>query len=202
MPKQRVTELDFMRSVAIFMVVVLHATARFMVYGLPKSRTFMLSLALNQWSRVSLPLFVFLSGFGLFYNNKEFELKTYAKKRLARVFLPYCTWTLLYMVRRDLTDPAFCFLKLPAFAAFLKYIQWLFWKNIDTPLWFILMIMQMYILFPLILDNIGGKIRHNESFSKITGKHITIHTKTRDVYTFFGNLKEVENRLKGKNFVR
>lgn len=152
MPKQRVTELDFMRSVAIFMVVVLHATARFMVYGPSKSRTFMLSLALNQWSRVSLPLFVFLSGFGLFYNNKEFELKTYAKKRLARVFLPYCTWTLLYMVRRDFTDPAFCFLKLPALKAFLKYIQWLFWKNIDTPLWFILMIMQMYILFPLMFN--------------------------------------------------
>jgi len=151
LPEQRVTELDFMRAAAIFMVVVLHVTARFMMYSPPKTHAFILGLALNQWSRVCLPLFVFLSGFGLFYNNKGFELKTYAKKRLSRVFLPYCVWTLLYMIRWEMTDPSFHFLKLPILTAVLKYIRWLFWENIDTPLWFILMIMQMYILFPFIL---------------------------------------------------
>lgn len=37
---------------------------------------------------------------------------------------------------------------------------------------------------------------------KVYKKHVTIHTKTGDIYTFSGTLKEIEDRLKGKNFVR
>ncbi|MDI3481618.1 MAG: hypothetical protein PWQ97_1273 [Tepidanaerobacteraceae bacterium] len=46
-------------------------------------------------------------------------------------------------------------------------------------------------------------LKHNEIvICSVNKKHVTIHTKTGDIYTFFGNLKEVEDRLKGKNFVR
>lgn len=46
-------------------------------------------------------------------------------------------------------------------------------------------------------------LEHNEIvLCSVNKKHVTIHTKTGDIYNFFGNLKEVEDRLKGKNFVR
>lgn len=46
-------------------------------------------------------------------------------------------------------------------------------------------------------------LEHNEIvLCSVNNKHVTIYTKTGNIYTFFGNLKEIEDRLKGKNFVR
>ncbi|MCR4431866.1 MAG: LytTR family transcriptional regulator [Tepidanaerobacteraceae bacterium] len=46
-------------------------------------------------------------------------------------------------------------------------------------------------------------LEHNDIvLCSVNKKHVTIHTKTGDIYTFFGNLKEIEDRLKEKNFVR
>lgn len=46
-------------------------------------------------------------------------------------------------------------------------------------------------------------LEHNEIvICSVNKKHVTIHTKNGDIYTFFGNLKKIEDRLKGRNFVR
>lgn len=158
MVKSRVVELDFMRAAAIIMVVVLHVSAAYVAYSPAGSNVFYLGLILNQWSRVCLPLFVFVSGFGLFYGygkKARFDLKDFYLKRFNTVFIPYLIWSFIYMVFRDIFNPSFYFIGLPVKEAFLSYINWTFKENIHTPIWFVLMIVQLYFIFPALLNPIA-----------------------------------------------
>ncbi len=154
MAKSRVVELDFMRAAAILMVLVLHVTAAYVAYSPVNSNAFHLGLILNQWSRICLPLFVFVSGFGLFYGygQKKLDLKDFYLRRFKTVFIPYLVWSFVYMILRDVFNPSFSFIGLPFKEALLSYINWTFKENIHTPIWFVLMIVQLYFIFPVLLS--------------------------------------------------
>lgn len=153
MANSRIIELDFMRAFAILMVLVLHVSAAYAAYSPPESRVFYIGLVLNQWSRVCLPLFVFVSGFGIFYGygSKKLNLKDFYLRRFRAVFLPYLVWSFIYMILRDIFNPSFTFIGLPLKQAFLSYLEWTLEENIHTPIWFVLMIIQLYLIFPFLL---------------------------------------------------
>jgi len=149
----RIIELDFMRAFAILMVLVLHVSAAYVAYSPPESHVFYIGLILNQWSRICLPLFVFVSGFGIFYGygSKKLNLKDFYLRRFRAVFLPYLVWSFIYMILRDIFNPSFTFIGLPLKQAFLSYLEWTLKENIHTPIWFVLMIIQLYLVFPFLL---------------------------------------------------
>ena len=154
MAKPKVAQLDFMRGFAIIMVVILHVSAAYIVYSPPHSNVFYLGLFLNQWSRICLPLFIFVSGFGLFYgygHKTSLNLRDFYLRRLYTVFTPYLIWSLLYIILRDILNPSFNFIGLGAKEMFLAYISWTFKENIHTPIWFVLLIIQFYFIFPALI---------------------------------------------------
>lgn len=158
MAKPRVVELDFMRAAAMIMVVMLHVSAANVAYSRVDSSVFYLGLILNQWSRICLPLFVFVSGFGLFYSygqKGQLDLKDFYLRRLYTVLVPYLIWSFIYMVFRDIFNPSFHFIGVPFKEAFLSYINWTFKENIHTPIWFVLMIVQLYAVFPILVNPIA-----------------------------------------------
>lgn len=67
------------------------------------------------------------------------------------------------MIFRDLFNPDFHFIDLPFGQAMLSYLQWTFWQNIHITLWFILMILQLYFLFP-VFRWVLSKIRNMKYF--------------------------------------
>jgi len=159
MAKPRVVELDFMRAAAMIMVVMLHVSAAYVAYSRVDSNVFYLGLILNQWSRICLPLFVFVSGFGLFYRygqKCQLNLKDFYMRRLYTVFIPYLVWSFIYLIFRDIFNPSFHFIGLPFKEAFLSYINWTFKENIHTPIWFVLMIVQLYAVYPALVNLIAG----------------------------------------------
>ena len=158
MAKPRVVELDFMRATAMIMVVMLHVSAAYVAYSPVGSNVFYLGLLLNQWSRICLPLFVFVSGFGLFYGygqKTKLDLKEFYSRRFYMVFVPYLIWSFIYMILRDIFNPSFYFIGLPVKEAFFSYITWTFKENIHTPIWFVLLIVQLYFIFPVLLSPVA-----------------------------------------------
>ena len=159
MIKARVVELDFIRAVAMLMVVLLHVSAAYVAYSPVNSKVFYLGLVLNQWSRICLPLFVFVSGFGLFYRygeKSQLNLKDFYLRRFYTVFMPYLVWSFIYMILRDIFNPSFNFIGLSFKEALLSYVNWTFRENIHTPIWFVMMIVQIYAVFPFLINPIAG----------------------------------------------
>ncbi len=97
-------------------------------------------------TRFGTPTFVFLSAVLLFYNNEhKLHYPSFIRKRFGDIYVPFILWTLVYWLSVRLT----------------MYTNWLdaeTWKSLVrelfTPqagyhLWFIIMVFQFYLLFPL-----------------------------------------------------
>lgn len=97
-------------------------------------------------TRFGTPTFVFLSAVLLFYNNEhKLHYPTFIRKRFGDIYVPFFVWTLVYWLSVRLT----------------MYTNWLdagTWKSLVRELfapqagyhlWFIIMVFQFYLLFPL-----------------------------------------------------
>src|SRR3989338_6228729 len=93
--------VDVIRSVAIFLVVLLHVSAPFV--------TAFRRIPLNQWlvanfydsiSNQSVPLFLMISGFLILSRYKSDQLKMFVKKRFLKVFIPFIIWSVFYLFWR------------------------------------------------------------------------------------------------------
>lgn len=100
MKKQRIEELDFLRTVAILMVVLVHAITRVIEIhnyngGITEGMESAL-LTLRLFATFGTPIFVFLSEFLLSYSYKEELPQDFFKKRMKYIFLPYLSMGILY----------------------------------------------------------------------------------------------------------
>ena len=96
--------------------------------------------------RVGVPIFLTLSGMGLFFSlSKNYNLKDFYKKRLVRVLIPYFIISVThYFVRYILIEKL-------GFAAFLKGVFFIeFFTSKDSQFWFIALILIMYAIYPLL----------------------------------------------------
>lgn len=144
--RKRIAELDIIRAVAAFAVVMIHVTASPMVMLPTDSRSFFLYSFINQWSRFSIPAFVLITGLVLFYTygqREPFKTGEFLVKRLQAIAIPYLVWTVIYMIWRSRIEASW-----PQF-----------WPNLALAiprgtamyqLYFIVLIFQFYLLFPLI----------------------------------------------------
>lgn len=104
MPKMRVYELDYMRAVAMLGVLGIHTGA--FALGNPEVNVHFF-LLFDILTRFSVPMFFFISAFGLFLNQdlqKPFNYAEFVKRRLYVVFVPYIMWSLLYMYHQYVLD--------------------------------------------------------------------------------------------------
>lgn len=150
--KERIDELDILRSFAIMAVINIHATSKTLDWTQGSSLYYPF-LFTNIFSKFAVPVFIFLSGFVLFYNyidrplNKAM-LKKFYTKRLLYILLPYVFFSIFYFIMdlytSDQVDRSFV-QNLQEFG-----IQ-LLRGTAHTHLYYVIIMLQLYLLFPLFL---------------------------------------------------
>ncbi|MFZ5817874.1 MAG: acyltransferase [Bacillota bacterium] len=144
--RKRIAELDILRAVAAFAVVMIHVTAAPLTTLPIQARSFFWYSLVNQWSRFSIPAFVLITGLVLFYSygrREEFRAGEFFTRRLQSVAVPYLVWTLLYMLWRTRIESTW--------GQFPTNLGWAVLRGTAMyQLYFIVLIFQYYLLFPLI----------------------------------------------------
>jgi len=157
--KDKIEELDLLRALAAIAVIVIHVTASPLVLGVKGSLYhYVISLA-NQFARFSIPAFIFVTGLVLFHNYRDFKTtdwSAYFRKRVVFVLLPYFFWSAFYF-----------FLKLHfshqplGLKTALQFVHLLLVGDAYYHLYFVVLIFQFYLLFPLLLpvwQRLGSRI--------------------------------------------
>lgn len=142
--RDKLLELDYMRFIACFAVMIVHITATGVTDYVRGSTPYVLSLILNRSLKFTTPVFVFLSGVTGFYGyrNKEIEYVPFIIKRLKKVVIPYAVWCVVYYL---------VFIKLGYYALDLKFfIKSFFLGNMSYHLYFVIIITQLYLAGPLL----------------------------------------------------
>lgn len=150
--KERIPQLDIFRAIAIFAVLAIHATSRTLAETLDTSM-FHPFLFINKFSQFAVPSFVFLSGFVLFYNyiDRRLNGKTLGKfysRRLVYIIVPYVVFSVLYYILKMTTGHTW---GMPLEEQAAKFYKYLWTGTAYTHLYYIIIIIQFYVLFPLLL---------------------------------------------------
>ncbi|OKP67255.1 hypothetical protein A3842_28410 [Paenibacillus sp. P3E] len=167
--KERIPQLDIFRAVAIFAVIAIHATSRTLAETLDTSM-FHPFLFINKFSQFAVPSFVFLSGFVLFYNyiDRPLSGKTLGKfysRRLIYIILPYVVFSLMYFILKMTAGHTW---SMPLDEMARKLGKYLLTGTAYTHLYYIIIIIQFYILFPLMLWCLQ-KVRRLAAWAPIIG---------------------------------
>lgn len=149
--KETIPELNLVRGISILAVLMVHATSASMA-SMKESSLYGAYVFLNTFSLFCVPAFIFLTGFVLFYNYYDKPLtistvKQFFGKRLMSIVIPYLFISIAYFVLkyflyyRSLSAPEL----LDMLGGYLLY------GKAYTHLYYVFIIIQFYILFPLLL---------------------------------------------------
>ena len=154
-------EIGYFRAIAVIEVIILHTTA--VVYQLDLTTfTLQTSLikALYAFTSLAVPHFIFISGFVLSNKyKKDFSVSEFYKKRFSAILLPYLIFTAFYVcyfyVGAALYRSVF-HLTTAGHNVSPSVIQLI--NEYGTALiigvgqlWFIVLLMQLYLLYPLLI---------------------------------------------------
>ena len=136
--KERIAYFDFLRGLAIMMVVGIHT------FTLGKD-----NIVVRQLLNTAVPLFIAISGF--FLSQKKMENKddyfSFLRKQLPKVYLPVFVWSL----------PLYALAIYSGSSIFLQTIL-LFGCGLSI-YYFVAFIMQCYVVFPVISVCLSGNNR-------------------------------------------
>ncbi|HHV75413.1 MAG TPA: acyltransferase [Thermoanaerobacterium sp.] len=144
MTKSRIDEIDVLKGISIIAVLIIHTTG-IAVSDLDKSSlSYIIFAVLNRFSQFAVPAFIFASAMLLMYNYGDgCDWKSFYKKRLKNVLLPYISWTIIYGIYLYViyNEPLKSILT----------VENIFFGGMFYHLYFIVIIVQLYLLFPILL---------------------------------------------------
>lgn len=154
MQKHRLDEIDILRGLAFLAIAMQHSLAVFIHTPDLDNISAWVSAFVLILIRYAVPLFITITGLVLLYNHgqDEFSYGQFIKKRFTQAFIPYFVWTIIYYVWSS--GPA-----IPAnpWAAPAAIAKLTLSGDACYHLWFMVAIIQFYLLFPffrwLILRN-------------------------------------------------
>lgn len=127
---------DAIRIISVFFVILIHTTASVVLsWKQINAADWMFANIYDSIARVSVPLFVMLSGALLI--NKNDSLKTFFKKRLKRILLPWIFWGTILLLISGVTINIYNF-------------KIILIENFLSGFWFMPMIAGIYIVTPII----------------------------------------------------
>jgi peptidoglycan/LPS O-acetylase OafA/YrhL len=157
--RPHIYELDPLRATTAIVVVLVHVLG-FTAYLNHTSIGLELQNAVVIVVHYTREIFMFVTAFALVYvyYGKPFSVSRFYKRRALGVLLPYCVWTLLYMLFNQFVFRSFIEPTVGVFFSTLLY-------NIITgrasyQLYYILLTVQFYILFPLFLPFVSLLKKH------------------------------------------
>lgn len=137
----RLSHFDLLRVIATLAVIVIHVSAG---YVTASSGAF----AMNQVVRFAVPLFLIISGFLLFHTDRmrptAESLSRYFSKRVTRVLWPYLFWTIIYYLVNGYTQGTLQDIT----TSLIPVIQHLLAGTANYHLYFMVIIVQFYLLYP------------------------------------------------------
>lgn len=145
MKQQRLREFDFLRAFAALSVIAIHITAGFV-------QSSHLGYLWNQAMRYAVPVFIILSGFLLYYveiGRPKMSYTGFLQKRFKKILIPYLIWTFLYVVftnRHEMVDWIAGEWRTP----FELTAKHLILGTGYIHLYFLLIVLQLYVLYPLL----------------------------------------------------
>jgi probable poly-beta-1,6-N-acetyl-D-glucosamine export protein len=132
-------ELDYLRGLAILAVITIHITTYY-TYMPAITNLTIVYMILIVLARYGVPLFLLVSGFALYNKyNKEFDLNEFYIKRLRSIVPPYIIFSVLYE-------------KWNRGAITTAFFNDLLTGKANQHLWFIILIIELYISYPVIMQ--------------------------------------------------
>ncbi len=161
--KERIPAITLMRGMGVLGVIGIHVGGVYLEN--PSANLFLLNLY-DEASRYAVPIFFFLSAFGLFYKldlSEKFDYLKMLRRRLKAVLIPYITWSLFYLYHTAFYyDMNFPFDKIHEIFFFglakyhIYFLVILIWFYIFMPLWiFIVKNLNISRLFLLLILQIA-----------------------------------------------
>ena len=153
MAKQHLAAIEYIRGISMLGVIGIHVGSQYLMN--PASNAHLTAL-FEIATRFSVPIFFFISAFGIFYNmdlDKPFSYRRFLQKRSRAVVLPYLVWSLFYLLHDG-------WLYGVGFPAPLSLASIIFFGNAKYQLYFLVILIWFYLLMPLwisIVKHINGK---------------------------------------------
>ncbi len=144
--EQRYKNFDYLRGLAIAAVVLIHVTAPTAIAEETGSIIF------NQITRFGVPIFIFLSGWGLTIAEsyeKSAIYMAFLKNRLGKLLPEYLVWNMIYYLFANLIEGESITIS--------EFIRGLFLGTNYPHLYFVPLIVVFYIVYPL-LTKLGDKL--------------------------------------------
>jgi len=151
--KERDHNLDALRVLANVLVIILHVSATYVTLNIDLiNSNFVFANLIDSFTRISVPLFVMISGYLTLSQAKNRDFKRFYKKSIRSIVLPTLIWSFLYVVLatiivryKALSDP---------FNSSDDYLQiiinWLLGKPY-THLWYMYMMIGMFAFTPVLI---------------------------------------------------
>ncbi|MCX8131258.1 MAG: acyltransferase [Clostridia bacterium] len=144
---RRIYEFDQIRVIAAISVIIIHVTA---IY----SSTSSFAYYSNQLVRYAVPIFILLSGFLLHFSNADRELSylNFLSKRFKKILIPYLVWSIIYILFENRSNLSSVYYKSGFLVESLTHII----RGTAYPhLYFVIIIIQMYLLYPFLKVLLG-----------------------------------------------
>lgn len=147
--KGRIFYLDFIRVLAIFLVILIHVTAIDTTLHIGSTQWHIVKL-INFLAHVSVPLFFMISGALLLNSKKTSSLSYTWKKRIPHVVIPFIAWSLLSTFFIAIYAHTFSLPNaLKMYAVFL-------YQPVSPTLWFMYPLIGLYVLSPVLRGLVDG----------------------------------------------
>lgn len=150
MPKERIPEIERLRGIAFLAVVLQHSIAHYSVAPEMTTGDGLMMAVLLMATKFAVPVFIFITGMVLFYNDKgQLHYGRFIKRRFGDIYVPFAVWTLITLLINHRFNPAVI--------EDWKYLGevWLTGKS-SSHFWYIIMLFQFYLLYPLFRSAILG----------------------------------------------
>lgn len=151
--RERVIYFDILNIIAIIAVIALHCNS--IVHGTPNVRAWTSSLIVECIFYFAVPLFCMLSGATLMNYREKYNTKTFFKKRLLKVAIPFLFWAIIMFVWKIHIH----WLDVKQFTNITDWINAFFSNKEESTYYFIFIILGIYLTMPL-LSLVAKKENH------------------------------------------
>lgn len=138
----RVIYFDILNILAIFAVLILHHNG--IVHGSPMTRAWNTSLIAECLFYFAVPLFCMLSGANLMNYRQKYNTKTFFKKRVCKVIIPFIFWALFMFVYKIF------FTKTIKIGSFTELVNYFFMNKEESTYYFMFNIIGIYLTMPFV----------------------------------------------------
>ncbi len=140
--KPRLAAIEYIRGISMMGVIGIHVGSQ---YLMNTAANINLVALFEVATRFSVPIFFFISAFGLFYNldmDRPFDFRHFLVRRAKTVLIPYIVWSAFYLAH----DGLFYGVGFPDLPHFLVL---LFFGNAKYQLYFLVILLWFYLFMPL-----------------------------------------------------